>query len=100
MIGILRHRLEYSESKSLYHLGDFQGSLEQVDKRVEALLAEHSGLGAEEGSTGPGTEPDSRKWQKKDYELSLKDDETKVTIVEKDDTPEHITYIFLKYRLL
>jgi len=99
-IGMLRHRLEYSVVKSLYHLGDFQVSLEQTNKRVDALLAEHSGLGAEEGSKGPGTEPDSCKWQKKDYELTLKDDDTKVTIVEQDDTPEHITYIFLKYRLL
>jgi len=75
--------------------------LEEANKRVEALLADHTGLAAYESGSAPGTGADSCKWQKKDYELTLKDEEAKaITIVEQDDTPEHIIYIFLKYRLL
>lgn len=105
----VRLRINLWKAKTLYLIGDYKESLDQVDEQVNNFLEKHPSLKKEFGNADNYSSlemaENSMKENKQDAieaegctVTEIKDEDT--IQIQKSEVSDAITYIFLKYRLL
>lgn len=94
----VKFRLEFTECKGLYHLGDYKTCLEKVLARTSEIEQAYPDLRDIGAASAEKAKKQEKGMNKEDYEFNVEDMDVKA--ITKVVAEERVNYMYLKYKLL